>query len=197
MTALRDADVLVFEQRAQLVEVTMEYRVLDAGGNQVGLVRQERQSTAQKFLKALSSNDQLLPVHLVLVDQTGAQVLALSRGTTLFTSNLAVEDAGGTAVGRIVQRNLIGRIRFDLEAGGTVVGALQGENWRSWDFRVEDTTGAEVARVTKRYAGLAEWYSTADTYVLQRTPDLADPLATLTLAAAMAVDLVLKQDEGD
>lgn len=96
-----------------------------------------------------------------------------------------------------MQRNLIGRIRFDLEAGGAVVGALQGENWRSWGFRVEDTTGAEVARVTKRYAGLAEWYSTADTYVLQRTPDLADPLATLTLAAAMAVDLVLKQDEGD
>lgn len=196
-TALRDADVLVFEQRAQLVEVTMEYRILDAEGRQVGLVRQERQSTAQKLFKAFSRNDQLIPVHLVLADESGAQVLALSRGSTLFKSNLAVQDATGTEVGRIVQRNLIGRIRFDLEAGGTVVGALQGENWRAWNFRVEDATGTEVARITKQYAGLAEWFSTADTYVLQRAPDLADPLATLTLAAAIAVDLVLKQDEGD
>lgn len=195
--ALLDADVLVFQRRRRLVEVTLEYRVLDAEGRQVGLVRQEHQSTARKILQAVSQNDKLVPVHLVLSDDRGRQVLALLRGRTLFKSHVGVEDAAGAQVGRIVQRNVFGRKRFDLEAGGTTIGAVLGTDYWAWDFRVEDAAGAEVGQVTRYHVSLTERYSRRDTHILDRSPGIPEPLATLTLAAAIALGLVLQQEGTD
>ena len=38
---------------------------------------------------------------------------------------------------------LIGKVRFDLEAGGQTVGSIQTEDWQEWDFSIRDASGAE------------------------------------------------------
>ena len=110
----------------------------------------------------------------------------------------------GTPVGQIVQENfgvmasmLGGRfnIRFRMESDGETLGTINAESWRAWDFSIQDPRGSEIARITKTWAGFSkEMFTNADNYVLQMHRTLEDPLLSLVVSAALAVDTVLKQD---
>ncbi|MEJ7800266.1 MAG: phospholipid scramblase-related protein, partial [Ilumatobacter sp.] len=95
----------------------------------------------------------------------------------------------------IVQQNMIGKINFSLEANGQRIGAIKAENWRAWNFRIEDDSGVEVARVTKTFEGVAKtMFTTADNYVVQITHRSPEPLNSLVIASALSIDTALKQD---
>jgi hypothetical protein len=52
-----------------------------------------------------------------------------------------------------------------------------------------------VARITKTWEGLAKtMFTTADNFVVQIHRPMEDPLRSLVVAAALAVDTALKQD---
>jgi uncharacterized protein YxjI len=187
--------ILVVNQKAKLIEVNNEYAIYDLNGRQIGAVRQVGQSTAKKVMRVLASVDQFLTHKLQVVDMTGAPVLALTRPAKWVKSKIIVEDASGAEVGQIVQENVVGKIHFGLHAGGGRVGAIKAENWRAWNFSVTDGAGTEVARITKTWEGLAKtMFTTADNYVVQIHRPLADPLASLVVAAALTVDTALKPD---
>jgi hypothetical protein len=81
-----------------------------------------------------------------------------------------------------------------MESGGQMVGSIQTEDWQEWDFSIRDAAGAEVARITKTWAGwVKERFTRADNYVVQIHRPLEDPLRSLAIAAALAVDTALKQ----
>lgn len=194
---LLDADVLVVNQKAKLVELNNEYMVYDEHGTQVGAVRQTGQSTARKVLRFVTNVDQYLTHRLEVTDTSGAVVLRLTRPAKLLKSTVVVTGPGGDEIGRLVQQNVFGKIRFDLEAGGTSVGSLNAENWRAWDFAILDREGAEVARIKKTFEGVARAvFTTADNYVVRVHRALEDPLRSLVVGAALCVDTALKQDEG-
>lgn len=187
--------ILVVNQKAKLIELNNEYAVLDQHGNQIGGVRQVGQSTAKKVLRALTNVDQFLTHKLQIVDRDGSVALALTRPAKLVKSKVLVHDGLGNEVGAIVQQNAIGKIRFGLEAGGQQVGSINAENWRAWNFNIQDASGTEVARITKTWEGLAKtMFTTADNYVVQIHQPLPQPLHSLVVAAALAVDTALKQD---
>ncbi|HEV2071814.1 MAG TPA: phospholipid scramblase-related protein [Acidimicrobiales bacterium] len=192
---LFNESVLVVNQKAKLIELNNEYAVYDQHGHQIGAVRQVGQSAAKKVLRMLTNVDQFLTHKLQVVDATGAPVLALTRPAKVFKSRVVVEDAGGQQVGEIVQENVVGKIHFGLQAGGRRIGSINAENWRAWNFNIQDESGAEVARVTKTWEGLAKTaFTSADNYVIQIHRPLEDPLRTLVVAAALGVDTALKQD---
>jgi hypothetical protein len=90
---------------------------------------------------------------------------------------------------------MIGKNHFRLESGGNVYGAIKAENWRAWNFRLEDHTGQEVARITKTFEGIAKtMFTTADNYVVQIHTQLPQPMNSLVVASALSVDTALKQD---
>jgi uncharacterized protein YxjI len=187
--------VLVVNQKAKLIELSNEYAVYDQNGTQLGAVRQVGQSAARKLLRALTSVDQFLTHRLEVVDMSGRTVLAVTRPAKVFKSKVVVEDGAGREIGRIVQENMVGKIRFGLQAGERPVGAIHAENWRAWNFSVKDEGGEEVARITKTWEGLAKtMFTTADNYVVQIHRPLEDPLCSLVVAAALSVDTALKQD---
>jgi uncharacterized protein YxjI len=187
--------VLVVNQKAKLIEINNEYAIYDQHGTQLGAVRQVGQSKAKKVLRVLTSVDQFMTHKLQVVDTTGRVLLALTRPAKIMKSRVIVEDGQGNEVGAIVQQNAIGKIRFNLEAGGEVHGSINAENWRAWNFNIADTSGNEVARITKTFEGVAKtMFTTADNYVVQIHQELADPLRSLVVAAALAVDTALKQD---
>jgi uncharacterized protein YxjI len=65
-----------------------------------------------------------------------------------------------------------------------------------WNFNIQDESGAEVARITKTWEGLAKtMFTTADNYVVQIYKPLDEPLRSLVVAAALGVDTALKQDQ--
>jgi uncharacterized protein YxjI len=187
--------VLVVNQKAKLIEVNNEYAIYDQHGTQIGAVRQVGQSTAKKVLRVVSSVDQFMTHKLQVVDMSGAVLLALTRPAKFVKSRVIVQDGQGRDLGAIVQQNAIGKIRFGLEAGGHTYGSIHAESWLAWNFKVSDHTGAEVARITKTWEGLAHtMFTTADNFVIQIHRPLEEPLRSLVVASSLAVDTALKQD---
>ncbi len=187
--------VLVVNQKAKLIEVNNEYAIYDQHGRQLGAVRQVGQSTARKVIRVLTSVDQFLTHRLQIVDVTGQVLLTLTRPAKLVKSRLTISDGDGREIGEVVQENAFGKIHFALVVAGHKVGSINAQNWRAWNFSVEDHTGVEVARITKTWEGLAKTlFTTADNYVLQIHRPLDEPLRSLVVASALCVDTALKQD---
>jgi uncharacterized protein YxjI len=144
----------------------------------------------------LTSVDQFMTHKLQVCDAGGNVVLALTRPAKVFKSRIVVEDGAGRPVGEVVQENMVGKIRFGLLVGGQKVGSINGENWRAWNFNIQDHAGQEVARITKTWEGVARTlFTTADNYVVQVHRPLEEPLRSLVVAAALCVDTALKQDQ--
>src|SRR5690606_41485269 len=104
----------------------------------------------------------------------------------------------GSAVGSSRKQGRMGKARFEVhDSAGTRIGEVRAENWRAKDFAIFDSSSNEVARVTKKWRGLAtELFTDADTYVVNLTPTAVEPLRSLALAAAPALDVATKhQDE--
>jgi uncharacterized protein YxjI len=187
--------VLVVSQKTKLIELTNEYAVFDGEGRQIGAVVQVGQSTLKKAARFVSNLDQFLTHRLEVRDASGP-VLVLTRPAKVVKSRVVVERPDGSPIGEIVQGNVFGKIRFDLVANGQLVGAIQAENWRAWDFAIIDAAGTEVARITKKWEGLARtMFTTADRYVVLVHFRLPEPLASMVVASALTVDTALKQDD--
>ena len=187
--------ILVVNQKVKLIELNNQYSVFDSSGKQIASVNQVGQSTAKKLLRLVSSLDQFLTHKLEISDMKGQVVLRLTRPAKVFKSTVIVSDGADREVGRIVQENMIGKINFSLQVGQQQIGAIKGENWRAWNFRIEDASGTEVARITKKFEGIAKTlFTTADNYVLNIHRPLEQPLISLVVAAALSIDTALKQD---
>ena len=187
--------VLVVNQKAKLIEVTNEYKVMDQNGNQIGSVTEVGQSTLKKVARFVSSLDQFMTHRLEIRDAYGQPQLVLTRPAKVFKSKVLVSRPDGSPVGEIVQENMIGKINFAMNVDGRKVGAIKAENWRAWNFAIVDHAENEVARITKTWEGLAKtMFTTADNYVLQIHYQLPEPLLSLVVATALTVDTALKQD---
>ena len=187
--------VLVVNQKAKLIELTNEYKVMDQNGNVIGSVDEVGQSTLKKALRFVSSLDQFMTHRLEIRDAYGQPQLVLTRPAKIMKSRVIVTRPDGSPVGEIVQQNMIGKINFALNADGRQIGAIKAENWRAWNFAIVDHADNEVARITKTWEGLAKtMFTTADNYVLQIHYQLPEPLLSLVVATALTVDTALKQD---
>lgn len=193
--SLLTESVLVVNQKAKIVELTNEYAIFDQGGTQIGSVRQVGQTALRKVLRLVSSIDQFLTTKLEVADADGSVLLRLTRPAKIFKSRVIVSDRAGNEIGTIVQENMLGKIRFGLVAGGRTVGSINAENWRAWDFNIQDAAGNEVARIKKKWEGIVKnVFTTADNYVVNIPTPLEDPLRSLVVAAALSIDTALKQD---
>jgi uncharacterized protein YxjI len=193
--SLFEQSVLLVSQKTKLIELTNEYAVYDGDGQQIGAVVEMGQSSLKKAMRLVSNLDQYLTHRLEVRDARGP-VLVLTRPAKVMKSRVLVQRPDGSPVGEIVQANVFGKIRFDLVANGQLVGAIQAQNWRAWDFSISDAAGTEVARITKTWEGLARTlFTTADRYVVRVHFRLPDPLASMVVASALTVDTALKQDD--
>jgi uncharacterized protein YxjI len=187
--------ILVVNQKAKFIEVSNEYAIYDQNARQIAAVREVGQSGLKKAARILTSFDQYMTHKLQIVDMHGTPLLVLTRPAKVIKSRVIVQDPAGNEVGAIVQQNMIGKIRFGLEAGGQLLGSINGENWRAWNFSIRDHTNTEIARITKTWEGLAKtMFTTADNYVVQIHRPVQGPLQALVVAAAVSVDTALKQD---
>ena len=187
--------ILVVNQKAKIIELNNQYSVFNKDGQQLAAVNQVGQSAAKKAIRLISSLDQFMTHKLEITNGQGQVLLRLTRPAKVMKSTVIVSDGNDQEIGRIVQDNVFGKIHFSLQAGGHTYGSINAENWRAWNFRVDDHTGQEVARITKTFEGIAKTlFTTADNYVVQIHGHIPQPLNTLVVAAALSVDTALKQD---
>lgn len=187
--------VLVVNQKVKLIELNSQYSVFDQAGTKIAAVNQVGQSTAKKVARLVSSLDQFMTHELQVTDASDQVVLHLTRPRKIMKSSVIVADGTGREIGRIVQQNMFGKIKFGLFAGEQELGCIQAENWRAWNFRITDSAGTEVARITKTWEGFAKsMFTTADNYVVVIQQRPAEPLNSLVVASALCIDTALKQD---
>ena len=183
-------------QKAKLIELTNQYLVRDADGNDLGRIQQEGQSKLKKVLRFVGDVDQFLTHTLAVYDAADNKLLEVIRPRKILKSKFEVKDGSGRLVGRIVQNNVFGKISFDLlDASENKLGAIKAENWRAWDFAIVDASDTEIGRIDKKFVGVAKAiFTTADNYVVDIKPEVAGDQRLMALAAALAVDTALKQD---
>ncbi|MFN2593307.1 MAG: LURP-one-related/scramblase family protein [Actinomycetota bacterium] len=197
MADLTTLDRMIIQQKAKLIELTNEYKIFDETGNQVGACREEGQTKLKKALRLVSNLDSMMTHKLSVVDANGNKVLEFTRPRALLKSKVQVQNASGSTIGTIAQKNIIGKIRFDLNGpAGEPLGQIRAENWRAWNFSIVDNSEQEVARITKKWAGVAkEMFTTADNYMLEINPEVQGPMRMLVLASAAGIDTALKQSD--
>jgi len=179
--------ILVVNQKAKIIELNNQFGIFDKDGNHVAAVNETGQSAAKKAMRLLTSYDQYFTHKYDVVDNQGQVLLRLTRPAKVMKSKIIVSDGND---------HEIGQIRFSLEAGGYSYGSIRAENWRAWNFRIENHEGREVARITKTFEGFAKtMFTTADNYVVQIHEKIEQPLISLVLAAAVTIDTALKQDD--
>lgn len=197
MADLTTLDRIFVQQKAKLIELKNEYKIFDESGEQVGVCREEGQTKLKKALRLVSNLDSMMSHTLSVHDAAGNKVLEFTRPRTLWKSKVEVQDGTGKTVGSIAQKNVIGKIRFDISgSGGEPLGQIRAENWRAWNFSIVDNSDQEVARITKKWAGVAkELFTTADNYMVEIDPQVHGDMRMLILASAAGIDTALKQSD--
>lgn len=185
---------VVVEQKRKFFELRNQYKLFATDGREIGAVEQATQGWVTFLLRLFSNLDVALPITLHVTDELGDVGLVLHK--PWFRWAVEVRRGDGSEVGAIAKKLRIGKARFVLTGpAGEALGEVRAENWRARDFTVVDTTGREVARVTKKWRGLlTEGFTDADTYVVD-LGDAQEPHRTLALAAALSVDVIMKQKD--
>ena len=165
--------VLIVKQKFKLVELRNDYAVLDQGGRQIGAVVQATQSPLAFLARVFTSWDVTLPITLHILGPGAATELIVHK--PWFTLRCQVVRPDGQPLGQL--------------------GDVRANNWRAKDLSVFDGAGQAIARVTKRWAGLRELFTDADTYVVEISPYAVDPLRSLAVATCLVIDVVMKQKD--
>jgi uncharacterized protein YxjI len=212
--------VLVIKQDARVVRSSLEYAIYNQRGQQLGSVEEVRRKFRTKRRdKSRGRSDATRTRRFRVVDMNGRVMLEMIRPELWLSSkgNLVVEAPGGP-IGQIVYgshgfgeavkgifrgskgrpagsaHGRLGYARFALEAGGQTVGSIHARDTSKWDFNVLDIHGAEVAQITKTWAGWAkERFTKADNYEMKMHRPLEEPLRSLVIAASLAIDIQLKE----
>ena len=182
-------------QRRKFFELRNQYELADEDGTPAGAVEQVNQSALTFIARLVSGLDVALPVTLSVTDRSGQQVLTLHK--RWFRYRVTVSDAAGHPIGNVTKRVRLGKAVFSIVSpDAEPLGEVKAENWRARDFRIEDCDGKEVARVTKKWRGLlTEAFTDADSYAVTFEPATGEPMRSLALAAALAVDITMKQKD--
>lgn len=185
--------LLVRQPKRFMVDVS-DYEVYDQYGRQVAWAREQGADGGMQVLRYLAKNTGGFERRVHITDLHGHQRLAIRKHWSWMTATTSVSLPDGRPVGTIEQDLKFFGSKFTLlDAWKRQVGAIEGD-FVGLDFRVSDHNGHEVARVDRKLPDLGELFTSADSYALHhRYPTLPEPLRTLIVASAIAIDLVLRE----
>ena len=188
-------NTFLVKEHVGLFKAASNYDILDpASGQVVLLCREERLGMITRALR-FTDYKRMTPFHLEVKTPEGEPVLSVRRGVSLFLSNVEVLDEHEERVGGFKQKLFSIGGAFDvLGSSGNALCTLKGK-WTSWEFKFI-AGDRELASVTKKWTGLGkEFFTSADNYVLQISPDVPpdNPVRLLIVAAVFCIDLVLKE----
>ena len=178
-----------------LMKATKNYEFLDPESGTVLMRCAEEHIGRLAKLLRFSDLGRTTPFDICVRDIEGRQVLRIVRGIPILASRVRVLDESDIPIGEFRQKAISISGTFDvLNAEGKAVCRLKGMP-TGWEYRFETPDGVDLARVTKKWAGLGkELFTGADDYMLQ--VDEAVPrdstLRQLILASVLCVDLVCK-----
>ncbi len=188
-------NLFVVKEHAGLFKASSNYDVYDPETGEIILhCREPKLGWITKLLR-FTKYKRMTPFNVHITTPTGEPVLQVSRGISLFLSNVQAHDEVGEFIGSFKQKlfSLGGKFSV-LNERDEPICELKGK-WTGWDFQFH-ADGEELSRVTKKWAGIGkELFTSADNYVLEISDHVPSSSAVrkLILAAVMTIDLVLKE----
>ena len=196
MTAALGRNQFFVKEHTGVFKAANNYDILDPESKQMILqCREDKLGLLTKIFR-FTDYKRMTPFEVEIKTPDGKPVVTVSRGISLFLSDVKVHDGSGRHVGGFKQKFFSIGGKFDvLDPADQPLCTLQG-NWRGWDFKFVTPSGEVIAEVSKKWAGLGkELFTSADNYMLtisDRVP-ADDPRRLLILGAVMCIDMVLKE----
>lgn len=185
--------VLILHQRDTDLGEGLRYSILSPAGTIVGRCHE---MVAEKLDPAEASFGELMDHdntdRIAFVDRSGKPWARLAHKKVWKSKATLTAPAGGE-IGLLRQENVMGKVRFGLQAGGRDLGKLVSDNTRLLGFTITDAAKNPIGRVHKlgAYArpGALGPRRVLGCYVLQLHTRPAQPLHSLAVAAPVAIDL--------
>ncbi|HYG74554.1 MAG TPA: phospholipid scramblase-related protein [Planctomycetota bacterium] len=192
-----DTDTFLVREHVGFMKLHEAYDLLSADGKIIGTAV-ERASGWKKLLK-LFVNKQMLGFTVEILNEQQQVLLTITRPFTILRSVVSVFDANATKIGYFRQHLLSLGGAFDVhDAQDKKIALLKGD-WKGWNFKFTDDSGQEIGTVGRQWGGIAkELFTNADNYVvhIERSKVTDVKQVQLMLAAALCIDMVLKEHDG-
>ncbi len=186
-------DEYFIDEKVSFLKFTNEYKVYNELGVQIGIIKQ-RMSGWHKFLTLLI-NKKMMPFQLDITDANDQLQATISRGWTFWMSKITVTDPNDVVVGLINQKFKFFKPEFLInDPSGVNIAKITGD-WKAWNFKIVNSSGAEMGKISKKWAGaMKEIFTTADKYNVSIDPNYAESNNKVAIVAtAITIDMVLKE----
>ena len=188
-------NVFLVKEHVGMFKAANNYDIYDPQtGNIIMECREERLGIITKLLR-FTNYKRMTPFDIQIRTPDGNQLIRITRGISVFLSNVKVLDDHNQLIGGFKQKLFsIGGSFNVLDANDNPICLLKGK-WTGWNFTFM-TGETEIAHVTKKWAGIGkELFTSADNYVLEISESVPtdNVLRQLILAAVMCIDMVLKE----
>jgi uncharacterized protein YxjI len=188
-------NLFLVKEHVGMFKASNNYDIYDPETNQVLLECREKDLGFFTKLFRFTDYKRMTPFDVRIQLPGGEELVKVSRGVSIFLSNVIVSDGQQKHIGGFRQKFFSIGGRFTVNGPkGEPLFTLKGK-WTGWDFRFM-YGDQEIAHVTKKWAGLGmEMFTSADNYVLSisdHVPNDSD-LRKLIFASVMCIDMVLKE----
>ncbi len=186
----------IVKEHVSLLKLTDTYDLFDPETQQaIGVAKDEPASWAKYGRLLVKKN--FLPTTINIYEAGAPRpVLSLKKAPGFLRTRVEVSDANGLVIGRFTSKAFsLGGGFYAHDATGQQVAEVKGD-WKGWNFRFLDGSGAELGTVSKKWGGLGkELFTSADTYVIALSDRAAQVQhqSALLLAAGLAIDIVFKE----
>jgi uncharacterized protein YxjI len=196
MHPILNRNLFFVKEHVGLFKAANNFDIMDPDNGEIILnCREDNLGFITKILR-FTKYKRMTPFDVQVRTPDGQQIVRITRGVSIFISNVKVLDENDKPIGGFKQKF------FSLGGAFTVMDAdekplcmLKGK-WTGWEFKFITDDGKEFAEVTKKWAGLGkELFTSADNYILKISEDVPpdNPVRQLILAAVMCIDMVLKE----
>lgn len=200
---LYTATELLIAQKAKVFGVSSNagaYEIFDANQQQVGTFK-EPETLAGKALDKLNPLSDFKTKNFELTDATGTVLLKIAQPQSLKATlkpKFEVTTGSGYPIG-IISNPKVMSTKFYFMINGQEFGSFEREGGGfSARFPVRDAQGRQIAEFVKRSAGkksFKEVFTQDDSYVLLRPQPIPEPLGSLVLIAACALDAAFFEND--
>lgn len=196
MTDVLNRSLFLVKERPALLGSAHTYDICDPESGSVVLeCREENMGRMTRFFRLFALTRRTTPFDLVVRTAEGEAVLRMKRGVPVFFSRVAVYDEQDVLLGTFRQRSwALHRVFEVLDANDEPACRIEGK-LGALNVRFVTSDDVELARVTKKWAGIGkELFTSAADHMLE-VDDIVPPDSTirrLILASVICADVVLK-----
>jgi uncharacterized protein YxjI len=191
-----EADRFMVKEQVKFLKTVQKYDIFDyETEDQLGTAEEQLSGLVQTLRWFFPKT--WFPTTVVIRDHEDAVVFKIRRGAFFFQARVEVLNADNEVIGYFKSK------LFSFSGGFWVYDAKDKQfaevkgNFFGFDYKVLTPDGEELGRVSKKWGGaLKELFTSADTYMVDVSEDLAEqPVAKmLVLAAALAIDVIFKSE---